>query len=305
MILDSRKVALVGVLVVVGGALWAVSRPSSPDRQPASVPSSASPRASAEPGPPPDETAFRFVVLGDFGTGEVVQRRVADRLCRWRDQRPFDLVVTTGDNVYPDGAAEHFEEKFFEPYECLFSNGVMFRATLGNHDVATDGGEPELSEPGFGLRGRNYVFTRAGVRFVMVDSNDLDLGWVEAATRPRAADRWTVVAFHHPVYSAGDGHGSTPGFAEALRPIFEENGVDLVLNGHDHVYSVTKEIRGIRYVVTGGGGARAYGCLDVPMVVECVARPHFLEVTASPTQLLVTAVPDSGRPFHRFVVERG
>jgi hypothetical protein len=242
---------------------------------------------------------LRFAVIGDFGTGSSIQSGVANRMCRWRRSRPFDLVITTGDNIYPDGAARYFEPNFFQPYECLLDDGVSFRATLGNHDVATDNGAPELGEPAFGIPRRNYVFRNAGVRFVMVNSNQIRRDWLRRATRAQAGDLWTVVAFHHPVFSPGT-HGSTPGFRPWMPRLFRKRGVDVVFNGHDHLYAVSKPIRRIRYVVTGGGGAGLYSCHDRWFSAICRELHHFSYVRVGAERIRVTAVPRRGEPFHSF-----
>lgn len=258
----------------------------------------------AEP-PSPDElpleTELRFAVIGDFGTGEPDQYAVARRMCKWRERHPFDVVFTTGDNVYPDGERKDFEAKFFRPMDCLLSDGVRFHASLGNHDIATGNGRPQLSEPAFGMPARNYVVRRDGVRFVVANSNDFRMGWLSRALEPRPGDRWTIVLFHHPVYSAGTTHGSTPGLAGKLHGLFREEGVDLVLTGHDHVYSLSEDKDGIRYVVTGGGGARSYGCKESPDIEVCVSRLHFLYIRATNTEIKVKAVADTGAVFDRFV----
>ena len=222
-------------------------------------------------------------------------------MCKWHKKHPFDLVVTTGDNIYPDGAAEHFEEAFFSPYKCLFDAGVQWRASLGNHDYVTDQGEPELSEPAFGMEGPNYVVRESGVRFVIANSNDLDREWLQQELVAEDGDRWTIVVFHHPVLSPGL-HGSTEGF-EDLPSLFEEHGVDLVLNGHDHMYAAIKPQNGIRYVVTGGGGARLYPCLPDEMTEVCKLEHHFLFIEADDEAITVKAVPPEGRPFHSFTTE--
>lgn len=242
-----------------------------------------------------------FAVIGDFGTGEAAQRRVAKRMCRWRGSNPYDLVLTTGDNIYPNGHPSYFGPKFFEPYSCLLDDGARFRAVLGNHDVMTDNGKPEIDEPAFGLRARNYVFRRGGVRFVMMNSNRLRLGWLEKALEPQQGDVYTVIAMHHPVFSPGT-HGPTPGFRPDLPRLFREAGVDLVLAGHDHLYSVTKSLRDIRYVVTGGGGAPTYPCSDRWFVDVCRRRRHFLYVTVDSERIRVRAVPPFGNPFDSFRV---
>jgi len=241
-----------------------------------------------------------FAVIGDFGSADEREQAVADRMCSYRRKHPFDHVLTTGDNVYPDGDPKRFAAAFFQPFECLLSAGVRFHASLGNHDVLTKNGLPQIRREIFGMPGRNYVFRESGVRFVVADSNSLNFRWLRRATRSKDGDHWTVVLFHHPVYSGGTGHGPTLGFAETLPPLFEKRGVDLVLNGHDHVYSVTREVRGIRYVVTGGGGARSYGCRVEAPVRKCISRLHFLYITATATHLRVEAVPARGSAIHSF-----
>jgi 3',5'-cyclic AMP phosphodiesterase CpdA len=263
------------------------------------------PTVSLPTGSPPGEEpdGFSFAVIGDFGSADDTQQAVADRMCSWRDDHGFDLVFTTGDNVYPDGHPDRFEEAFYEQYACLTDDGVAFHAVLGNHDAQTDNGRPEIEDEAFGMNGRNYVVRTNGVRFVMIDSNALNMDFLRRATRARSGDEWTIVSMHHPVYSPGDGHGSEPGFRPKLPRLFRKRGVDLVLQGHDHLYAVTKPLRGIRYVVTGGGGAELYGCTDKAFSAKCAERHHFLYVTATDDELVVTAVPDEGKTFHTFRTE--
>lgn len=260
----------------------------------------ASAAVSPSPTAPSEVPPFRFLAIGDSGTGTSDQHAVADRMCAVRERRPFDLVVTTGDNIYDDGQPERFEPAFFDPYRCLLDAGVRFRATLGNHDIRTDGGRPELNEPAFGFEGRNYAFSRGGVRFVMADSNNMDFEWLRRALIPQETDRWTVVAFHHPVYATGE-YGPTPGFTPRLPRMFRRKGVDLVLNGHEHQYSVTKNMRGIRYVVTGAGGAPPRDCgAPAWFTAICLERFHFLEVVAGVDRIEVKAIPPRGPAIHRF-----
>ena len=242
-----------------------------------------------------------FAVLGDFGIGSDAQLSVAQRMCRYRQHHPYDLVLTTGDNIYPSGEPKYFRSRFKRPYSCLMGDGVRFRATLGNHDVITANGRYELDDPAFGMPWRNYVFRRAGVRFVMVNSNQLNLDWIRAAVKPQEGDLFTVVAMHHPIYSPG-AHGSTPGFRPDLPRIFERHGVDLVFAGHDHLYAVTKQLDGIRYVVTGGGGAPTYDCHEQWFVDRCYERYHFMFVRVGAESLVVRAIPASGTALHEFTL---
>jgi len=250
--------------------------------------------------PVPDETRpVRFAVIGDFGSGFEEQYRLAGRMCRWHRSHGFNLVITTGDNIYDSGHPEDFGPKFFRPYDCLFDAGVRWRAVLGNHDVVTDDGRPELREPAFGMKARNYVLRKRGVRFVMWDSTTSDREWLRAHVGEETGDRWTVVSFHHPVFTPGP-HGNTPGYRPGLPRLFARKGVDLVVNGHDHLYALMPAKRKVRYVVTGGGGAGLYPCEDPEIAAVCIERHHFLYTVVGDERIRVRAVPISGRPFHRF-----
>ena len=242
---------------------------------------------------------LRFAVIGDSGWGGREQRALARRMCRFRRRHPFDLVFTTGDNVYPDGARRHFRRTFFRPYRCLLRRDVRFHASLGNHDYLARRGRPQLRTPAFGMRYRNYVVRTMGVRFVIADSMRLRVEWLRRSLTAQPGDNWTIAIFHHPVYSPGF-HGSTPGFRALLPRLLRRKGVDLVLNGHDHIYSYTRPLRRIRYVVTGGGGAPLYPCSPRWFARMCREIHHFLYVAAHPRRIWVRAVPIHGAPVGLF-----
>jgi predicted phosphodiesterase len=221
-------------------------------------------------------------------------------MCELHKQAPFDLLVTAGDNIYETGAAADFKAKFFEPMACLLRKNVQFRSALGNHDIVSDNGRPELHEPRFGMNGRNYVIREGGVRFVIADSNDLRKRWMNTALKTQEGDRWTVVVFHHPVYSSSSHHESTDDFRFTLPPMFEKRGVDLVVTGHTHIYAVTKPLHKIRYVTTGGGSASPHDCDPKWYTERCIVEYHFLSIAAGDDKMTVAAIGPSGKTIDRF-----
>jgi hypothetical protein len=249
----------------------------------------------------PASGPLNFAVIGDFGDGSRAEHAVTRRMCSYRSKHPFGVLITVGDNVYPEGAPRRFRWRFVRPLSCLVDAGVDVHASLGNHDVVTNDGWPEISDARFGMENRNYVVREKGVGFVIADSNHLNRSWLRSALRAEAGDRWTIVVFHHPVYSGGSVHGSTPGYRPGLPRMFRRHGVDLVLNGHDHVYSVTKPLHKIRYVVTGGGGAELYPCAWRWFLEKCRSRHGFLYVHAGSKILRVKAVSSDGDLMDRFV----
>jgi hypothetical protein len=243
-------------------------------------------------------------VVGDAGTGGAAQRSVAARMCRLQQRLGFEVVATTGDNVYPAGSPDDFAAKFFRPYRCLFARGVRFRASFGNHDVVTDGGDRMVATHAFGMKDRYYTFRAGPARFVVLDSTNLDdeqLAWLDRRLDDLRGAPWVVAVLHHPPYSGGAEHGSDTAVRAILEPRFVSAGVDLVLSGHDHVYS-RAETAGIPYVVTGGGGAAVYPCSPEPPaeLVTCRSAHHFVVLEVSKTTLRLRSVGLGGEMLDRF-----
>jgi hypothetical protein len=196
----------------------------------------------------------KFAVIGDSGTGEAPQYEVARQLAAAREVFPFQFVIMLGDNLYGSQKPEDRVAKFERPYEPLLRAGVEFYAALGNSDLRTN----RFYEP-WNMKGhRYYSYARGDVRFIVLDSTELDVEqvqWLEgelaAATEP-----WTICYFHHPIYSHGWHADSAHArdLRAALEPLFIRFGVDVVYSGHDHIYERLALQQGILYFVVGASG---------------------------------------------------
>ena len=195
-----------------------------------------------------------FVVIGDFGTGDAPQYAVAAAIRAWAEDRPVDLLVTTGDNIYERGHPERFDGLWRRPYGWLRPAGIDVVGSLGNHDVRTDAGRPVMRL--LGMPGPWYAHRAGPVELFVLDGNrpqDADqLEFLREALE-RSDATWQVVVIHHPPYSCSAEHGSAAD-VQALIPAMAEGGVDVVLSGHDHLYQRFGPIRGITFVVSGGAG---------------------------------------------------
>jgi 3',5'-cyclic AMP phosphodiesterase CpdA len=90
-----------------------------------------------------------------------------------------------------------------------------------------------------GLTETVYSFDYQGMRLIVLNSQRSDLlteqaAWLEARLKENK-NRWTVIAFHHPVFSLAT-ERDNPEIRAAWKPLFDKYGVDLVLQGHDHTY---------------------------------------------------------------------
>jgi len=194
--------------------------------------------------------SVKFAVIGDMGTGAAPQFDVSARMTEARASFPFELVIMVGDNIY---GRQDFVSKFEQPYARLLAAGVLFYASLGNHD----NGQAQRTYARFNMGGsRYYSYARKNVRFFVLDSNQMDpaqLAWLENALKD-STDQWKICYFHHPLYSDGGRHGPTIDLRVVLEPLFVKYRVNVVFSGHDHIYERIKPQFGVTYFVNGSSG---------------------------------------------------
>jgi predicted MPP superfamily phosphohydrolase len=95
-----------------------------------------------------------------------------------------------------------------------------------------------------GLEETSYYFDYQGVRFIMINSNDKreeQAVWMEKILKNND-NNWTIVTFHHPVYSAGRDRDRRE-TRDIFSPLFDKYNVDLVLTGHDHAYARSHKLK--------------------------------------------------------------
>ena len=196
---------------------------------------------------------LKFAVIGDSGTGDRNQYRLAKAFTDIHARFPYEFVLMLGDNMYGSEGSRDFQRKFEIPYKPVLDKGVKFYASLGNHD-STNQRMYKL----FNMNGeRFYTFRpKQGVRFFALDSNYMDrtqLQWLEKELSQSGSD-WKIMFFHHPIYSSGGRHGSDTALRDQLEPLFLKYGVDVVMAGHEHFYERLKPQKGIHYFISGGAG---------------------------------------------------
>lgn len=174
-------------------------------------------------------------------------------------------------------------------------------ATPGNHEYDKDkAGRSVLSQhwrPQFGfpthgpsgLEETTYYVDYQGVRIVSLNSNEQlveQVTWLQSVLADNP-NRWTIVTFHHPVYSSGQGRDN-PEIRERWKPVFDRRKVDLVLQGHDHTYARTGQDVP-ENVATGANTVTGEGTVYVvsvsgPKMYE-LATGDYVKRSAAGTQL--------------------
>lgn len=226
---------------------------------------------------------LKFAVIGDYGVESESSKRVASLV---RSCAP-DFIITTGDNNYPTGAAETIDQNigasyspFIYPYSGQYEQPKIaenrFWPCLGNHDFGPDGNAKPCFDYLPSLGGKFYYEFRKGpVHFFALCSDrrcpdgiipgSEQLLWAEKAIKASQAP-WKIVYFHHPVYHSSVKTPDLPRWPSEefsvnkerrIAPAFCDWGVDVVFNGHLHLYE-RLFVDGVHYVINGAGGDVCY-----------------------------------------------
>ena len=211
---------------------------------------------------------LHFVFHGDLqgGIDEAGAQGVADQI--GTEDPPF--VVSLGDM-----AEEAFSGSGFETWDVFFricSNELaraVYMPIMGNHDAAPGSDVTRglyqrlfsLPEPSLG--NGFYSFAVGNVRFISLNT-EIDAvsqgEWLARELQAAANDPaavWTIALCHRPPYSYGERAGDDY-YKTNWAPILTQYEADFLVSGHSHNYQRMVPIRGVRYLVAGGGGGRLY-----------------------------------------------
>ncbi|MBS6535151.1 S-layer homology domain-containing protein [Peptoniphilus harei] len=144
-------------------------------------------------------------------------------------------------------------------------NGLTLAPIIGNHDERGNAHEEHfkvsnVQNEGKSKAGSNYYYVYNNTLFICLNSNNKDYAehkvTIEKAVAENPNVKWRVVTFHHPPYTVArhalDGYISN--MRSTLVPILKENKIDLVLNGHDHVYTRTHVMDGTKPIIEWENG---------------------------------------------------
>lgn len=253
--------------------------------------------------PPDANQEVRFVVFGDLRSGDGVHRQLVSQIAA----RSPDFYVTTGDLV-PDGDSIEAWRNFFDIERPLTSQ-TLFLTARGNHD-GDDGLFERLA--GSQLDGHDtgdaYGSVDVGpAHFVLIDTEQpLSRGTRQydfiQSDLAAHVDQPLIAVLHKPLFSTGR-HGGDRVVHDALGPLFQRYGVDLVLQGHDHDYERSMPINGVTYVVTGGAGAPLFGAAGAPWTAVKESVFHYLTIDASATKLHIVATRLDGTQLDAFDID--
>ncbi len=268
---------------------------------------------------PDAKVPFRFTVWGDNQDGPDVFAEIVDRM----EVLDPDFALAVGD-VVQTGSENAWRDQLLDPILDL-SLDTPFVVAAGNHERIGDNDgsnfDLHMSQPG---DEHCFGWTYAGAYFLIIDTdNDVDSGpqaqcIADMLASPEfAAADVQIAAFHYPprieywAFWTFDGiplYTGDPEVRDVLEPQFEAAGVDLVLNGHNHLYAYTAPgtYSSVAWVTTGGGGGSidtagwVVGDWDMDTTLH---DHHFLHIQVDGKNIDLSAVGLDGSVLHNTLIQ--
>ena len=206
--------------------------------------------------------SFNFVFVGDpqlggSGNSASDETKWTNTLRVITQKFPkTSLIVSAGDQVERGNKEEQFSQFLSSDY----IRSLALAPSIGNHEGTKSSSSTDsiyLYTEHFNLpntlatgkleakddTGSNYYYTYNNVLFIHLNTNSLDFDahkrFMEKAIDLNPDATWKVVVMHYALYGAGEyfENDAIGQRREALAPIFDELDIDVVLNGHEHVYA--------------------------------------------------------------------
>jgi acid phosphatase len=225
--------------------------------------------------------ALPFLVVGDWGRdGASNQREVAEQMGHAAERIGSRFVISVGDNFYSNGIESVGDSQWQTSFEQIYAAPSLmtpWHVILGNHDYRGNVDAQiaySATSPRWRMPARYYLRTEplpdgGSADFFFIDTNPFvqkyygsrtrvdgqhpmaQLAWLDDALG-RSQAPWKIVVGHHPVFSGGTEHGSTPELIAALKPLLDRHGVRIYMGGHDHDQQHLM-VGDVHYIQSGAG----------------------------------------------------
>ena len=255
------------------------------------------------------EPSATLVGAGDIASSGKMDTATAKLV----EARPGARVFTLGDNAYNSGTAAEFS-RHYAPTWGAFKSRTW--PSTGNHDYLTANAQGyknyfgALAQP----NGKPYYKKTPGGWSVYVmdwlanKKGTAQYAWLQQNLQAEPDSGCAVMLLHAPPISSGE-HGGIARSNDVFS-LFDAEGGDLVLAGHDHDYErfapmsieggVAKpSSSGVPLVIvgTGGGSLRPFEVIKDGSVVRQAHTHGVLKLTLEPTGYSARFVPVAGKTW--------
>ncbi len=232
-------------------------------------------------------SSFRFAWEADMRTNVTPHDQISALI---KTANPVFLLQ--GGDVCSSSSYSVFKSEFFRSNELNNISYIPFFWTPGNHETWAANTKAFSKAPLSNSGTEDYYSFEYGDLHILVLNTQLPYTVGSAQYNYALADlstttqRWKIVIAHIPGYTAGGSGAHTPdaNMITMAVNIFVPNGVDLVLNGHNHFYQ-RSQVSGLNHVVIGSAGAPLYTTSTASYTVKSVSDYCYGIFDFTPTSL--------------------
>ncbi|MDO5014624.1 MAG: metallophosphoesterase family protein [Clostridia bacterium] len=286
-----------------------------------------------------DKDNFIFLAIGDPQLGATGINLNANAWIKNLDKIENSVpnpafMISLGDQVNTSDSDEEYSE-FLAPE---FMKSVALAPVIGNHDDDTPDfsehfGLPNVTPYGKNAAGSDYYFAWGKTLFLVMNANINDAEthrqMMNEAISKYPDSEYKILCFHQSIYSAGI-HATEPGILskrENFVPLIDEFNIDLVLMGHDHIYTRTPQMKNNQEVksevknlykqgngtvyttLNSSSGSKFYPAkltpLDYAKVKDQSYRTNYTTVEVTPKALYITTYATSdNKIIDKFIIEK-
>ena len=216
---------------------------------------------------------FECIFVGDTGSGNDDQRKVAKSMSQLISINPIKTVIIVGDNIYPDGCSDIHDIQFNTKFRDIYQNiDLPFYLCLGNHDYHKNA-QSQIdytysqynNDKKWNMPHNWYTQSFDLCDMFFIDTN---FEWLsESVIQKQLRDtiqsiknskkRWKILCGHHTWRSVG-GHGNAESPHEKfMDDLLKSVKIDIYICGHDHCKSLIHVGKhSIPTLVIGTGGKK-------------------------------------------------
>jgi len=239
---------------------------------------------------------FLFIYLGD-AQDEIFSlwSRVVRSAYSYAPKASF--MIHGGDLVNQANSDQQWSE-WFKAGGWIFAMMPSI-PVVGNHEYEKDKNNdyrvskywrPQFMLPEHlagGLEELVYYIDYQGVRIIALDSDSdkrlIDQArWLEDLLKDNP-NKWTIVTFHHPIFSSTKKRDNKI-LRNLWKPIFDKYKVDIVLQGHDHIYARGRNLQNNRTLFNYESGSMYIVSVSGPKMYKLDPN-RWMDRAAENTQL--------------------
>ena len=274
--------------------------------------------------PTSSEEPYSIIAMGDSRTYVENWQKVANAA----NVHDAAAVLFVGDIVNTGGSNSDWDGWF--DYGSSIIKDKLFYHTLGNHEIRKGGTSKYINnfvmpeaETGTELY---YSFEYRDAIFINLNSEAPDdstqLVWLQNTLAMNQDKLWKIVWFHCPFYTTGSHADEMNDFFDTWWKAFDDFGVNLIFNGHDHMYERTKPInrnisttdpvaeygsesgQGRCQIVTGGAGAPLYDVGSAWWLDNGAKSLHYCKLDFNENNLKISVFNESQDIIDHFILSK-